>query len=182
MGCLPYLFEGVFTSFTDAYFESMSGFTTTGSTVLITIEGLSKSILFWRALTQFLGGMGIIVLGIAILPELGITMVQLFSAEVPGPTKDKLFPRIRDTAKTLWIVYCIFALLQIILLKIGGVSLFDAITHAFTTMATGGFSTKNDSIIGFNSAYVETILIIFMFIVYSGPNLPPIPGLMCSST
>ena len=162
-GALPYLFDGVFTSLTDAFFEAMSGFTTTGSTVMTNIEGASKAILYWRSLTQFLGGMGIIVLGIAILPEITTGTMELFKAEVPGPTKDRLFPKIKDTAKTLWLVYVILTVAEIILLKFGGISLYESVCHAFTTMATGGFSTRNLSIVGFNSAYIEWVMVFFMF-------------------
>ncbi|MFC1478275.1 TrkH family potassium uptake protein [Candidatus Margulisiibacteriota bacterium] len=162
-GCLPYLFDGVFVTLTDAFFESMSGFTTTGSTVLTQIEGTSRAILFWRSLTQYLGGMGIIVLGIAILPEISLGAMQLFKAEVPGPTKDRLYPRIKDTAKTLWLVYSILTIAEIILLKIGGMSIFDSVNHAFTTMATGGFSTSNTSIAGYKSPFIEWVITFFMF-------------------
>ena len=162
-GALPYLFDGVFNTLTDAFFEAMSGFTTTGSTVLANIEGASHAILFWRSLTQFLGGMGIIVLGIAVLPSITTGAMQLFSAEVPGPTNDRLFPKIKDTAKTLWFVYVFLTLSEIILLKIGGISLFESVCHSFTTMATGGFSTRNLSVLSFHSAYVEWVMTFFMF-------------------
>lgn len=162
-GGLPYFIEGIVPSLTDAFFESMSGFTTTGSTVLVAISAQSQAILFWRSFTQFLGGMGIIVLGVAILPELGVGMYQLFKAEVPGPTKDRIFPRIRQTAFSLWVVYILFAIAEAILLRLGGLSILDAFNHAFTTMATGGFSTLDNSITGFNSAYVEIVMILFMF-------------------
>lgn len=163
-GGLPYLFDGVFVTLTDAFFESMSGFTTTGSTVLTEIEGLSMGILFWRSLTQFLGGMGIIVLGLAILPEISLGAMQLFKAEVPGPTKDRLFPRMKDTAKMLWGVYILLAVVEVTMLMFCGFSLFDAINHAFTTMATGGFSTKNVSILGFGNPGAEWVMILFMFL------------------
>ncbi|MFH1429624.1 MAG: potassium transporter TrkG [Candidatus Margulisiibacteriota bacterium] len=162
-GCLPYLFDGTLFTLTDAFFESMSGFTTTGSTVITQIEGTSKAILFWRSLTQYLGGMGIIVLGIAILPEISLGAMQLFKAEVPGPTADRLYPRIKDTAMTLWVVYSILTIAEAVLLKIGGMTLFDAVNHAFTTMATGGFSTSNTSIAGYKSPFIEWVITFFMF-------------------
>ncbi len=168
VGSLPYLFAGTFPSFVDAYFESMSGFTTTGSTVLTQIEGLSLGILFWRSMTQWLGGMGIILLSIAVLPLLGVGGMQLFKAEVPGPVYDKISPRIKDTAKTLWIVYLLFTFLEVVLLKLGGMSLYDAVCHTFTTLATGGFSPKNGSVGAYNSSYIDTVILFFM--VLAGIN------------
>ena len=150
-GALPYLFSGAIPGFTNAYFESLSGFTTTGASILNNIENLPKSILLWRSQTQWLGGMGIIVLSIAILPFLGVGGMQLYRAEVPSPVVDKLKPRISETAKTLWKVYVLFTATEIILLAAGGMSLFDSICHAFCTMPTGGFSTKNASVAHFNS-------------------------------
>ncbi len=167
-GALPYLFAGTFPTFVDAYFEAMSGFTTTGSTVLMQIEGLPKGILFWRSMTQWLGGMGIILLSIAILPLLGVGGMQLFRAEVPGPETDKISPRIKDTAKTLWLVYLLFSFLEIILLMFGGMSLFDAVNHTFTTLATGGFSPMNRSVGAYDSAYIDGVIIVFM--VLAGIN------------
>ena len=164
LGTLPYLFVGTITNFVDAIFESMSGFTTTGSTILSNLDTIPKSLLFWRAETQWLGGMGIIVLTIAILPFLGVGGAQLFQAEVPGITKDKLTPKIRDTAKVLWGIYFTLTLMEVILLMLGGVSLFDAICHSFTTMATGGFSNYDASIAAFDSSYTHWIIIIFMFL------------------
>ncbi len=162
IGTFPYLFAGTFPSFVDAYFEAMSGFTTTGSTVLTQIEGVPLGILFWRSMTQWLGGMGIILLSIAILPLLGVGGMQLFKAEVPGPVYDKISPRIKDTAKTLWMVYLLFTILEVVLLKLGGMSLYDSISHTFTTVATGGFSPKNQSVGAYNSPYIDTVVIIFM--------------------
>ncbi len=161
-GALPYVFDQTFPNLVDAYFEAMSGFTTTGSTVLTKIEGLSRGILFWRSMTQWLGGMGIIVLSIAILPLLGVGGMQLFKAEVPGPVYDKLSPRIKDTAKTLWIVYLLFSVLEIILLKLCGMGLFDAVCHTFTTLATGGFSVRDASVGAYNSPYIDWVIITFM--------------------
>lgn len=162
-GALPYYIGG-YASFTDACFESVSGFTTTGSTIFADIEILPHGILMWRSLTHWLGGMGIIVLSLAILPFLGVGGMQLYKAEVPGPTPDKLTPRIKDTAMTLWKVYLFFTVVQVILLALGGMSLFDSVCHTFGTMATGGFSTKNASIGYYDSAYIQWVIIAFMFI------------------
>jgi len=164
IGALPFYFSKYFSSFDDAFFEAASGFTTTGSTILTNIESVAPSLLFWRSLIQWLGGMGFIVLSIAILPFLEIGGMQLYKAEVPGPTKDKLTPRIEDTAKILWIVYTLLTIFEIILLKLGGMNLFDSICHSFTTMATGGFSPKNASIAAYNSSYIDWVITIFMFL------------------
>jgi trk/ktr system potassium uptake protein len=162
-GALPfYIGNGL--SFVDAFFESVSGFTTTGSSILTNIEALSKGLLFWRSFIQWLGGMGIIVLSVAILPFLGLGGMQLYKAEVPSPVPDKLKPRIRDTARILWKVYALISLAEVILLMLGGMDLYDSLCHTFTTMPTGGFSTQNASIAHFNSAYFDTIFIIFMIL------------------
>ncbi len=163
-GCLPYLISGVIPDISNAFFETMSGFTTTGASVLTDIEAAPKGILVWRSLTQWIGGMGIIVLAVAILPILGIGGMQLFVAEAPGISPDKLKPRIKDTAKRLWIIYVGLTGAEAILLMFGGMSFFDAINHSLTTMATGGFSTKNASIAHFsNSAYIQYVITFFMF-------------------
>jgi trk system potassium uptake protein len=167
-GSIPFIIYGAIPSYTDAFFETMSGFTTTGATILNDIEALPAGLLFWRSLTQWLGGMGIIVLSLAILPLLGIGGMQLFAAEVPGITKDKFHPRIKETAKRLWGIYVILTGTEVILLLFGGLNLFDAITHSFTTMATGGFSTKNASTAHFDSVFVQYIFIIFM--LFAGMN------------
>lgn len=167
-GTLPFLFTGAIPSFPLAFFETMSGFTTTGATILTDIEAMPKGILFWRSLTHWIGGMGIIVLTIAILPLLGVGGMQLFVAEAPGVTPDKLHPRITETAKRLWIIYFVLTMLEMTLLRLGGMSFFDAINHAFATMATGGFSTKNASIAAYNSPYIEYIITLFMF--FAGIN------------
>ena len=133
----------------------MSGFTTTGASILTDVEAMPHGLLYWRSMTQWLGGMGIIVLSLAILPVLKIGSMQLFSAEVPGPTPDKLHPKIRETAKRLWLIYLGFTLAETILLKFGGLSFFDSICHSFTTMATGGYSTKTASIAAFGSPSVS---------------------------
>ncbi len=161
-GCLPFILSGYIPSLTNAFFETMSGFTTTGATILVDIEGLPHGILFWRSLTQWLGGMGIIVLSIAILPFLGVGGMQLFKAEVPGPTPDKLTLRVTQTAKILWGVYVLISAVETLLLMLGGMNLFESLCHTFGTMATGGFSVKNASIGHYNSAYVDYVIIFFM--------------------
>ncbi len=163
-GALPFYFGPEFTSFTDAFFESVSGFTTTGSSVMTDIEAAAPSLLFWRSFIQWLGGMGIIVLSIAILPFLGVGGIQLYKAEVPSPVPDKLTPRLSDSAKILWVVYAVLTLLQIIFLLGGGMNLFESVCHAFTTMPTGGFSTRNASIAHYNSAFFDYTLIFFMIL------------------
>jgi len=165
-GTLPYMIatHGVF-SFTNAFFETVSGYTTTGATVLADIEAMPKGILFWRSLTHWIGGMGIIVLAVAILPLLGIGGMQLFAAEAPGPSADKLHPRIKDTAKRLWHIYFAYTMLQTLLLKLAGMSFFDAINHALCTLSTGGFSTKNQSVAYWNDTpIIQYIIIVFMFL------------------
>jgi len=164
-GTLPYIFTESITSFSNIFFETMSGYTTTGSTVINDIEALPKSIIFWRSMTHWLGGMGIIVLAIAILPLLGIGGMQLFSAEAPGLTGDKIHPRISDTAKRLWLIYVGLTFLETILLKLAGMSLFDAINNSMSNIASGGFSTKNESIGFWNDVpLIQYIIIFFMFL------------------
>ena len=163
-GCLPYLFSGAIPNVTNAFFETMSGFTTTGSSILNNIEELPHGILFWRSLTQWMGGMGIIVMFLAILPTLGIGGRELFVAEVPGPAPDKLTPRIKETARNLWGLYMLFTLIQTVLLFAGGMTFFDAINHSLTTMATGGYSTKQASVGFFTSPYLQYVIIFFMFV------------------
>ena len=164
VGALPFLISGAVPGITDAYFESLSGFTTTGASVLADIEQIPESILLWRSITQWLGGMGIIVLSIAILPFLGVGGMQLYRAEIPSPVLDKLKPRISDTARTLWMVYASITALEIILLVGGGMRLFDAVNHAFCTMPTGGFSPKNASIAHYNSPYFDGVIVAFMLL------------------
>ncbi|MCX8055122.1 MAG: TrkH family potassium uptake protein [Ignavibacteria bacterium] len=161
---LPFVISGAIPSYTDAFFETMSGFTTTGASILTDIEALPKGILFWRSFTHWIGGMGIIVFSIAILPFLGVAGMQLFKAEVPGPTADKLTPRITETAKILWGVYFLFTIVETALLMFAGMDLFDALCHTFGTMATGGFSTKNASVAAYNSPVIDYIIIVFMII------------------
>ena len=163
-GCLPYLISGSIPDLTNAFFETMSGFTTTGSTILDDIESLPKSILFWRSMTQWIGGMGIIVLTIAILPLLGIGGMELFIAEAPGPTKDKIHPRIKETAKRLWIIYFGLTILETVILMVIGLDFFDALNHSLTTTSTGGFSTKQASIAAFQNPWVEAVIVIFMLL------------------
>ena len=174
IGSLPFYLSGSIPNITDAFFESMSGVTTTGASILGNIstmphlengiESLPHGILFWRSFIQWIGGMGIIVFYIAILPLLGVGGVQLFKAEVPGPVADKIKPRVKETAKFLWIIYVGITLAEIIALRIAGMEAFDAICHSFTTMPTGGFSTKNASIAYYNSPMIHYIIILFMFL------------------
>ncbi|MBW2936662.1 TrkH family potassium uptake protein [Aureisphaera sp. CAU 1614] len=165
VGTLPYVFTGAIPSFTNAFFETMSGYTTTGASILNDIEIIPKGVLFWRSITHWIGGMGIIVLAIAILPLLGIGGMQLFAAEAPGPGGDKLHPRITDTAKRLWLIYVGYTLAETLLLWIAGMSFFDAINHSLSTLSTGGFSTKNASVAYWNSQpIIQYIIIVFMFL------------------
>jgi len=166
-GALPFIISGAIPSFTDAFFESVSGFTTTGASILggaIKIESLPHGILFWRSLTHWIGGMGIILLSLAILPLLKVGGMQLFNAEFPGPVKNKLTPRIKDTAEILWGVYVLISAVEFAMLLGGGMTAFDAACHTFGTMATGGFSTHNESIAFFQSRYIHYVIIFFMFV------------------
>ena len=164
IGALPFYISGYIPSYTDAFFETMSGFTTTGATILTDIEVLPHGLLFWRSFTHWLGGMGIILLSLAILPLLGVGGMQLYKAEVPGPEHDRLTPRIKNTAVILWEVYIIISAIEVVLLYLAGMDIFDSICHTFGTMATGGFSTKNASIGYYNSPMIDTIIIVFMLI------------------
>ena len=164
-GTLPYILTGSITNFTNAFFETISGYTTTGASILTDIEVLPKGVLFWRSLTHWIGGMGIIVLAIAILPLLGIGGMQLFAAEAPGPSTDKLHPRITDTAKRLWLIYVGYTAAETLFLKLAGMSFFDALNHSMSTLSTGGFSTKNDSLAHWNdSPMIQYIVVFFMFL------------------
>ncbi len=163
LGALPLFLSGVVPTFTDGFFEITSGFTTTGATIFTDVEILPRGILFWRSLTHWLGGMGIIVLYIALLPALGTNAFQLYKAEAPGITAERIEPQIKETAKHLWGVYFIFTFLEILLLMVGDMPLFDATCHTFGTMATGGFSTKNASI-GAYSPYIQWVVIVFMIL------------------
>lgn len=165
IGALPFWMSGSIPSYTDAFFETISGFTTTGASILNNIEELSHGMLFWRAMTHWLGGLGIVVISMAILPMLGISGSQLFVAETTGPTKDKFSPKINDTARILFTVYIVLTLAETILLLIGGMSLFDAVAHSLATVATGGFSTKQASIAYWESSpYIQYILVVFMLL------------------
>jgi len=164
-GSLPYVLTGTIVSYPNAIFETISGYSTTGASILTDIESLPKGVLFWRSATHWIGGMGIIVLTIAILPLLGIGGMQLFVAEAPGPSTDKLHPRITQTAKSLWLIYFTFTITEFLLLKMVGMSWFDAINHAMATLSTGGFSTKNASVAYWNgNPLVQYIIIGFMFV------------------
>jgi trk system potassium uptake protein len=163
-GALPFFISRAIPSFTDAFFETISGYTTTGATILTRVESLTHGILFWRSLTQWLGGMGIILLSLAVLPVLGIGGMQLFTSEISGAVSDKLHPRISDTAKRLWIIYIVFTLAEILFLRIGKMNFFDAVCTSFSTLSTGGFSTKSMNIAFWESPYLQYVIILFMFI------------------
>lgn len=163
-GAMPFYLSGEIASYTDAFFETMSGFTTTGASILTNIEGLSYSLLFWRSLTHWLGGMGIVVLTVALFPLLGIGGFQLLKAEAPGPSVDKITPRITETAKILWIIYLSLTVAETLLLLLGGMDLFDSLTHTFGTLATGGFSPKNSSVGFYSSGYIHVVITIFMYL------------------
>ncbi len=164
VGALPYYLYGTVPTFTDAFFEAISGFTTTGASVISIIEANPRGILFWRDLTHWLGGMGIIVLSLAILPFIGVGGMQLYKAEVPGPIPEKMTPRIQQTALYLWGVYVLLSAVQTALLLFGGMDLFESLTHTFGTMATGGFSPLNKSVGQYNSPYFDWVITIFMFL------------------
>ena len=164
LGALPFYFSGYFDSFTDAFFESISGFTTTGATILEDIEAVPRGLLLWRALTQWIGGMGIILLGIAILPLIGTGGMELYRSEFSGAKSEKLAPRVAETALALWKLYVAFTLAEYVALRLAGMDSFEAVCHSFSTMATGGFSTRNASIEAFDSPTIEAIIIFFMLI------------------
>ena len=167
-GMIPYILTDTIEDLPSVFFETMSGYTATGSTILTDIESLPAGILFWRSMTHWIGGMGIIVLAIAILPLLGIGGMQLFTAEAPGPNSDKLHPRITDTAKRLWLIYVTLTIVETLLLNLAGMSIFDALNHAMSTMASGGFSTKNISLAHWNHLpWVHYIIMVFMFLAGS---------------
>lgn len=163
LGALPFYLSSYFSTYADAFFESVSGFTTTGATVLSNVEALPRGLLFWRSLTHWLGGMGIIVLSLAVFSLLN-TGMPLYRAEVPGFTHDRLLPRLRQTALTLWMIYVGLTLAETILLVVAGLSLFDSLTHAFGTVATGGFSTRALSVESFDNLAVEIVIVVFMLL------------------
>ena len=163
-GALPFVLSGTIPAYTDAFFETMSGFTTTGASILTDVEAVAKSLLFWRSMTHWLGGMGIVVLTVAIFPLLGIGGLRLMDAEAPGPSVDKFTPRVSQTAKILWLLYIGLTLLQVLLLMLGGMGLFDALTHSFGTMAAGGFSTRNSSVGHCRNPYLEVVVTVFMLL------------------
>ncbi len=167
-GALPFVISGSIPSYVDAFFETVSGLTTTGATIINNIEALPRGILFWRSFTHWIGGMGILVFTIAILPTIGVGGFRIFKAESPGPVADKIVPRIKDTAKILYITYLSITTIEIILLVFGGMSWYDATLHTFGTVGTGGFSTKNASIGAFDSTYIHIVIAVFMII--SGAN------------
>ncbi len=162
VGAIPFYLSGSIPRYVDAFFETMSGFSTTGATILTDIEALPYSMLFWRSLTHWLGGMGIIVLTVAIFPILGVGGLQLLKAEVPGPSVDKITPKITETAKTLWLIYLGLTVAQTVLLMLGGLSLFEGLTHTFGTLATGGFHPKNASVGHYGSTYINVVTTVFM--------------------
>lgn len=168
IGAVPYLLTGVFVNFADAFFETMSGFTTTGASVFTDVEVLPHGVLFWRSLTHWLGGMGIIVLFVAVLSSLGVCGLQMFKAESPGPVAEKIKPRISETAKILWYAYLALTIAETLILWVLGMPMFDALCHTFGTLATGGFSTKNASIGYYTNPLIHWVVTIFMFL--SGAN------------
>jgi len=169
-GALPFVFSKSIPTFVDAFFETVSGFTTTGATLVNNVEGMPKGILFWRSFTHWIGGMGILVFTVALLPMVGVGGFQIFKAESPGPTADRFVPRIKDTAKLLYITYLSFTAIQIILLMLGGMNLFESAVHTFGTVGTGGFSTRNKSIGAYDSTYIHIVISVFM--ILSGVSFP----------
>lgn len=168
IGLLPFWMSGSIPSFTNAFFETISGFTTTGASILNNIEELSHGMLFWRSMTHWVGGLGIIVISLAVLPVFSTSGTQLFAAETTGPTKDKIHPKINETAKRLFYIYIILTAVETILLRFGGMGWFDSVCHSFATIATGGFSTKQASVAYWDSAYIQYVISIFM--ILSGVN------------
>ena len=164
IGALPFVISGAIPSFIDAFFETVSGFTTTGATILTAIEGLPKGILFWRSFTHWIGGMGFLIFMLALIPSLGSNSIHLLKAESPGPSPGKIVPKIKETAKILYLIYFALTLIEGILLMCAGMNLYDAVIHAIGTAGTGGFSNMNASIAAFNSPAIEWIITIFMLI------------------
>ncbi len=177
LGALPFYFSGTFPgTFIDCYFEAMSGFTTTGASILERVESIPSCLLYWRSFMQWLGGMGVVVLFVAVFPALGIEAKHLYQVEVPGIDKKGAKPRIKDAASLLWKIYLALTALQVILLMIGGMSFFEASAHTFATMSTGGFSTRTASIAGFDSLYIELVIVVFM--VLAGINFSLFAGML----
>lgn len=170
-GASPFILSGAIPNFIDAFFESCSGFSTTGCSILTDIESLPKSILFWRSFTHWIGGMGILIFAIALMPSLGISGQNVIVSEAPGPTLDKLTPKISDTAKMLYSIYFLFTVVETALLCFGGMSLYDALIHTFGSVGTGGFSNYGDSIAHFDSAYIQIVITIFMILCGTNFNL-----------
>lgn len=162
LGALPFYFTGAIPRFVDAFFETVSGFTTTGSTILTDIESLPYGIHFWRAFTHWVGGMGVLVFVMAVIPLAGSKSLNIMKAEVPGPTMDKIVPKTRQTAKILYLIYVVMTVAEVVLLVLGGMPLFDALIHTFSTAGTGGFSNKADSVSFYDSAYIDGVLTVFM--------------------
>ncbi len=186
-GALPFYLSGSIPSYIDAFFETVSGFTTTGASILSNVEGLPHGSLFWRSFTHWVGGMGILVFTVALLPALGVGGFQIFKAESPGPTADKIVPRIKDTAKILYVTYFSITLVQIIFLKLGGMSFFDSLLHTFGSVGTGGFGIKNNSVAFYESSYIHLVIGFFMLIsginfsmasvmLYVRQKVPTMPG------
>ena len=166
-GALPFFFCGFFPSYIDCFFEAVSGFTTTGASILTAVEPLPYGILFWRSFMHWLGGMGVLILTIALLPSLGSRTLHLMKAESPGPVVSKLVPKSSKSSKILYAIYCALTLIEIVILRIAGMPWFDSIVHAFGTAGTGGFSMKNLSIAAYNSPAIEIIVTIFMLLFYN---------------
>ena len=164
IGALPFVFSGAIPSFIDAFFETVSGFTTTGATILTAIEGLPKGILFWRSFTHWIGGMGFLIFMLALIPSMGSNSIHLLKAESPGPSPGKIVPKIKETAKILYLIYFALTVIECIFLMFAGMNLYDAIIHAMGTAGTGGFSNMNASVAAFNSPAIEWIITIFMLI------------------
>ncbi|NFA61987.1 TrkH family potassium uptake protein [Clostridium sporogenes] len=163
-GALPFYISGAIPSFVDCIFETVSGFTTTGATILTEVESLPRGILFWRSFTHWIGGMGILIFTLALMPSIGGTTIHLLKAESPGPTPGKIVPRIKQTAKIMYLIYIVMTIVQIILLLIAGMPFYDTLIHAFGTAGTGGFSSMNSSVGAYNNVYIEVIITVFMLL------------------
>ena len=171
LGALPFVLSGDIPSFIDAFFETASGFSTTGASILNNVEGLSRAGLFWRSFTHWIGGMGVLVFLMAVMPMSGERSMHIMRAEVPGPTVGKLVPRAKETARILYLIYTGFTVIETVLLMCGGMSFYEALLHAFATAGTGGFSTRNASIAAFDSVYIETVIGVFLVLFGTNFNL-----------